>query len=146
MSKEYQKQNNDMGKWLAGKPGGFAMMEVILVMVVIGIIGANIIALQNSTWKSSSSSNKLLLAGQMIDRQIERLRMHIDKNPESNFPPSDSSVTDNGITLNWKVSSVTRSVGTPITIANVRECDFIAGWGRGKRDTLKVKTYLSKNF
>lgn len=121
-------------------------MEIILIMVVIGIIAANIMALQNSTWKMNSSSGKLLLAGQMIDRQIEQLRMNIDKDPQSNFPPRDSSITENGIHLMWQIVSVTRSVGTPVTIANVRECNFTAGWGANRYDTLRVRTFLARNF
>jgi hypothetical protein len=125
---------------------GFAIMEIILIMVVIGIIAANIMALQKSSWSMSGSSNKLLLAGQMVDKQIEQLRMFVDRNPSTNFPPRDSSITENGIKLKWTISTVTRSVGTKVNIANVRECNMTAGWGKNKWDTLKVKTYLARNF
>jgi prepilin-type N-terminal cleavage/methylation domain-containing protein len=125
---------------------GFAMLEIILVLVVIGIIAANIITLQSSSMKMSGSSNKLLLAGQMIDRQIERLRMFVDRNPKTNFPPSDSTITENGITLRWNISNVNRTVGPAVPIPNVRECTFIAGWGKSKGDTLKVRTFLARNF
>jgi hypothetical protein len=125
---------------------GFAIMEVILIMVVIGIIAANIMVLQKSSWKMSGSSNKLLLAGQMVDRQVETMRMFVDRNPSSNFPPHDSSITENGITLKWAFSKVTRSVGTKVPITNVRECNLTAGWGKSKWDSLKVRTYLARNF
>jgi hypothetical protein len=121
-------------------------MEIILIMVVIGIIAANIMALQKSSWNMSGSSNKLLLAGQMIDRRVEEMRMYVDKNPSSNFPPHDSSITDNGITLKWTFSTVTRSVGNKVVIDNVKECNLTAGWGKNKWDSLKVKTYLARNF
>lgn len=121
-------------------------MEIIFIMVVIGIITANIMVIQKSSWKMSGSSNKLLLAGQMIDRQIEQLRMFVDRNPAANFPPRDSSFTENGITLKWTLSTVTRSVGTKVILDNVRECNMMAGWGNNKWDTLKVKTYLARNF
>jgi type II secretory pathway pseudopilin PulG len=125
---------------------GFAIMEIILIMVVIGIIAANIMVLQKSSWSMSGSSNKLLLAGQMIDRQVETMRMSVDRNPSTNFPPHDSSITENGITLKWKFSTVTRSVGTKVVIDNVRECNLTAGWGKSKWDSLKVRTYLARNF
>jgi Tfp pilus assembly protein PilV len=125
---------------------GFAIMEIILIMVVIGIIAANIMTLQQSSWSMSGSSNKLLLAGQIIDRQVEELRMYVDRDPSTNFPPSDSSFTENGITLKWKLSTVTRSVGTKVNIDNVRECNLTAGWGAKKWDTLRVRTYIARNF
>lgn len=125
---------------------GFAIMEIILIMVVIGIIAANIMALQKSSWSMSGSSNKLLLAGQMIDRQVETMRMFVDRNPATNFPPRDSSFTENGITLKWVLSNVTRSVGNKVSLNNVRECNMTAGWGKNKWDSLKVRTYLARNF
>ncbi len=133
-------------KKVIAHPDGFAIMEIILVMVVIGIIAANIMMLQKSSWSMSGSSNKLLLAGQMIDRQIETMRMFVDRNPSANFPPRDSSITENGIKLSWTLSPVTRSVGSKVNIDNVRECNLTAGWGKNKWDSLKVRTYLARNF
>lgn len=141
-SRSWKKNTNRIGI----SDDGFAIMEIILIMVVIGIIAANIMVLQKSSWKMSSSSNKLLLAGQIIDRQVEQMRMFVDRNPSANFPPRDSSFVENGITVKWTLSTVTRSVGTKVNIDNVRECNLIAGWGKNKWDSLKVRTYLARNF
>lgn len=138
--------NKNVHKKIPVYSDGFAIMEIILVMVVIGIIAANIMTLQKSSWSMSGSSNKLLLAGQMIDRQVEMMRMFVDRNPSANFPPRDSSLTENGIHLQWTISTVTRSVGTKVNIDNVRECNLTAGWGKSKWDSLKVRTYLARNF
>ena len=127
-------------------PKGFAIMEILLLMVIIGIIGANILFLQNSTWKRTGSSNRLLIAGQMIEKQIEQLRMYVDNNPEENFPPSDSSITENGIVLRWVFLPANRPVGSSVSLSHIRKCDFLAHWGTDNGDSLRVTTYLAKNF
>jgi type II secretory pathway pseudopilin PulG len=126
---------------------GFALMEIILMLVIIGIIGANTLLLQRNSWKSTGSSNRMLIAGQMIERQIESLRMKIAEDPSANFPPSDSQFTENTITLQWQILSVSRIGGGPdITSNNVRQCDMVAFWGTRKNDSLQVTTFLAKEF
>jgi Tfp pilus assembly protein PilV len=125
---------------------GFALMEIILMLVIIGIIASNMMMLQRSSWKTTGSSNHLLIAGQMIERQIEELRMFVDNDPENNFPPEDGTLTENGITLSWEMIPVTRTVGTQVSLNNVRKCNLTASWGTGSNESLSVLTYLSKNF
>lgn len=125
---------------------GFAIMEVILMLVIIGIIGSSTIMLQRSSWKASGLSNRMLIAGQMIERQIEELRMHVDADPENNFPIEDGSMTENGITVSWKSTEVTRTVGSQVALDHIRKCKLVAQWGNGKNDSLSLTTYLSKNF
>jgi hypothetical protein len=126
---------------------GFALMEIILMLVIIGIIGTNTIMLMRKSWKSTGTSNHMLIAGQMIERQIESLRMKVAENPGSNFPPADSQFTENGISLSWKLSSVNRIGGGPtITRNHIRQCRLTAAWGRQHGDTLMVTTYIGKDF
>jgi len=126
---------------------GIALMEIILVLVIIGIIGTNTIMLQRKSWKSTGSSNHMLIAGQMIERQIESLRMKVAEDPDNNFPPADSQVTENGISLSWKLSSVDKIGGGPsITRNHIRECVLTAIWGIQRGDTLIVTTYIAKGF
>ena len=130
-----------------GDPHGFALMEIILMLVITGIIGTNTIMVQRNSWKWTGSSNRMLIAGQMIERQIESLRMTVDADPESNFPPSDSQLTENGIKLEWKLSDVNKFGGGPVITKNhIRQCDLTASWGEKATDTLKVTTFLAKNF
>ncbi len=126
---------------------GFALMEIILMLVIIGIIGTNTIMLMRKSWKSTGASNHLLIAGQMIERQIESLRMKVAENPDNNYPPADSQFTENGISLSWKLSSVNKIGGGPaITRNHIRQCRLTAAWGRQHGDTLTVTTYIGKNF
>ncbi|NLG18755.1 MAG: hypothetical protein GX556_15615 [Fibrobacter sp.] len=126
---------------------GIALMEIILLLVIIGIIGTNTIMLQRKSWKSTGSSNHMLIAGQMIERQIESLRMKVAEDPDNNFPPADSQVTENGISLSWALSSVNNIGGGPVITRNhIRQCVLTATWGRQRGDTLMVTTYIAKDF
>jgi prepilin-type N-terminal cleavage/methylation domain-containing protein len=129
------------------KDHGFSLLEILVSLVIVGIIGVSIMALQTSVWKRSTTSNHLLIATQLIEKQIESIRMTIDQNPTSNFPPKDGSLVENGISVSWKVLAAYRPKGATTTeLKNVRRCVFTATWGQNKGDTLLVSTYISKLF
>lgn len=127
---------------------GFTLVEVLITIAVVGVIALNLMMFQTSSWKRTASSNKLLVAGQMIEKQVEYIRMNIDADPYINFPPHDSSIIENGITLRWSFSSAYRPKGPlprgPLT--NVRKCTLTASWGNTKNDSLVVNTYIARFF
>jgi prepilin-type N-terminal cleavage/methylation domain-containing protein len=125
---------------------GFTLIEILMTIMIVGVIALNIMMFQTSSWKRTSSSNKLLVAGQMIERQIEYLRMKIDSDPINNFPPHDSTITENGIKLSWNISSAHRPKESSGSLPNVRRCDLIASWGKEKNDSLVVTTYIARSF
>jgi len=123
---------------------GFSLLEVLVCMAIISIIGISMFSFQGFSWKRTTSSNRMIVAGHMIERQIELMRMNIDLNQALNFPPLPGEVTENGITLKWEISDAVRPPGG--TILNARKCDFTAICGTGRGDTLAVTSYLSKMF
>jgi prepilin-type N-terminal cleavage/methylation domain-containing protein len=127
------------------KKGGFTLMEVLVSMAIIGIIGMTIFLFQTSSWKRSTGSNRALIAGHLIERQIESLRMNIDRDQADNFPPDGGSLFENGVHLIWTISAASRPTDAS-ALDNVRLCDFVASWGKTQNDTLKVTTFLSKMF
>jgi prepilin-type N-terminal cleavage/methylation domain-containing protein len=127
------------------KKKAFTLVEVLMSIAAIGIITMVVFAFQTSSWKNSILSNRTIVASHMIERQIESMRMTIDRNPILNFPPVSGSITENGITLNWTISAAARPTDG-LDLPNVRKCDLCAWWGNSKGDTLKVTTYLSKMF
>lgn len=124
---------------------GFSVIEVLISLAILGIVALSIFMIQTSTWKGVIFSNRLTVAGQMIERQIEQLRMNIVANPVTNFPPHDSSYTENSITLSWKGTPVQRPVDGA-WLDHVRQYTFTAAWGKGKADTLRVTTCLAQKF
>lgn len=124
----------------------FTLLEVLVSMALIGIIGVLIFSIQTSSWKRVTSSNRTLVAGHMIEKQIEAMRMNISRDQNHNFPPVSGSVTNNGVTLKWQISDALRPKDSTTHLTNVKQCDFTASWGNGKSDTLRATTYLSKMF
>ncbi|MGB7569294.1 MAG: type II secretion system protein [Chitinivibrionales bacterium] len=124
----------------------FSLLEVLVSMTIVGIIGALIFSMQTSSWKTSTASNRAIVAGHMVQQQIELMRMNIGQNQDLYFPPVNGSVVQNGVTLVWQVSAAVRPTSDHGTLSNTCECDFTATWGADKGDTLKVTTYLSKMF
>jgi prepilin-type N-terminal cleavage/methylation domain-containing protein len=123
----------------------FSLLEVLVSITIVGIIGALIFSIQTSSWKTSTSSNRAIVAGHMIQQQIELMRMNISQNQDLYFPPVNGSLVQNGVTLSWQVSSALRPIDGA-TIIDVKKCDFIASWSASKGDTLKATTFLSKMF
>jgi prepilin-type N-terminal cleavage/methylation domain-containing protein len=129
-----------------GRKHGFSLLEILVVIVIVGIIGVSTMSLQTSTWKRTANSNRLLVAGQLIEKQIESIRMNIDVNPVLNFPPKNGSISENGIALKWNFSSAYRPKGSSVSLKNTRRCDLTATWGSRVGDTLVVTTYIAKLF
>jgi prepilin-type N-terminal cleavage/methylation domain-containing protein len=128
-----------------GSNNAFTLVEVLISMVVIGIMGVLIVTTMTSSWKKSTFSDRELIAGHIIERSLEEMRMEIDRDASSNFPPTGNTITENGVTLTWTISDATRPTDGG-TLSNVRKCDFVARWGKAKGDTLRVSTYLSRMF
>ena len=124
----------------------FSLLEVLVSMTIVGIIGALIFSIQTSSWKTSTASNRAVVAGHMVQQQIELMRMNIGQNQNLYFPPVNGSVVQNGVTLVWQISAATRSTADHGTLLDTYECDFTATWGAVNGDTLRVTTYLSKMF
>jgi prepilin-type N-terminal cleavage/methylation domain-containing protein len=123
----------------------FTLMEVLISMVVIAFMAMVVFTAMSSSWKRSIFSNRSLVAGHLIEREIEKMRMNIDRNPDNNFPPVSNTITENGVTLTWTIADAKRPTDNA-TLANVRQCNFVAKWGSGKTDSMMVSTYLSKMF
>jgi prepilin-type N-terminal cleavage/methylation domain-containing protein len=124
---------------------GFSLMEVLLAMIILAVIGISLSNMLGSSWRMVTFSKKTLIAGHLIERETERMRMLIDRNAAKYFPPVDSQCTVDGINLQWKISTAVRPTDGA-NLSNTCKCSFIASWGNGKNDTLKVTTYLSKMF
>lgn len=124
---------------------GFTLLEVVIALALISIVSVLLFSSHSSSWRNVIGSDKLLIAGHLIEQRIEHMRTVIDRSPDDFFPPESSQLSENGIHLTWTISEATRPTDGA-TITNVRKCSFVASWGKGKNDTLKVSTYLSKMF
>jgi hypothetical protein len=86
------------------------------------------------------------MAGTVLTKQIEEMRIRIAQNPAANFPPRDSSASENGINVRWTVGSALDSKGLPVT--DVRCVTFTASWTviGVIPGSLVIVTNIGKNF
>lgn len=121
-------------------------MEVLVTIMIVGVALGGIAYYQRTSWVATRSSNATLSASQLIERQVEYMRMNIAASPSTNWPPVADYRVDSatGITLAWTVDTVLDPSGALLdSVANVR---YRATWQTGKADSLVVHAYLAKRF
>jgi prepilin-type N-terminal cleavage/methylation domain-containing protein len=143
------------GNRISGGADGFTMIEVLLAMIIIAISASAVLMWQKTSWSQTSSTNRLMVAGQIIEKQIEKQRMLIAQSPATNYATfiSNSSITivDSSVTpymtVFWTIyapDSLKDPSGNNVN--HVRKVQIKAGYGNGKKDTLTVVTAISQNF
>ncbi len=125
---------------------GFTLLEVLIAMVVIAVTAGVIAIFQRHSWASVRKTNNTLVAGQLIRRQVERMRMEIAVDTLTFWAPRNGEMTDSetGIRVSWVVSDA-RDPGNGV-IDRVRQVDYTAAWTAGRAESLTVTTFLSKDF
>lgn len=132
---------------------GFSLIEVALSILIIVISAIVVLMWQKTSWSQTSSTNRLMVAGHIIEKQIEQRRMLIAQNPATNFTAFKSlstlTIIDSSLTppikTEWVMKDTLKDPAGNL-LANVRWVQIKASWGSGKNDTLKVVTCIAKNF
>ena len=131
---------------------GLTLMEVLLTIFFLGISASIFMICQKSSWSQTSNMNRLMSAGQIIEKQIEARRMWIAEDPVQNFATFKSTtsdtIVDNTVSPPVKVLWEINPGETPEldSIENVRKVELTACWGRGPNDTLRVQTCIARDF
>lgn len=135
---------------------GFTLTEVLVAMVIVSLFAGGILVVQKNSWSSVSSSNKMLLAGHVIEREIERCRSYIAEDPDNHFleivntsPPSDTVI--DGFEVSWSMSYPATYIladppGAGDTVTNVAEADIMVKWNTTRPESLTVSTYFARDF
>jgi Tfp pilus assembly protein PilV len=133
---------------------GFTMIEVLLSILIIVTSAIVVLMWQKTSWSQTSSTNRLMVAGQIIEKQIEQRRMLVAQDPTNNFTSFKSlstlTIIDSSLTppiqTDWVMKDTLKDPAGNL-LANVRWVQIKASWrGCGKNDTLKVVTCIAKNF
>jgi prepilin-type N-terminal cleavage/methylation domain-containing protein len=124
---------------------GMTLLEVLFAMIVVGVGSVLFFKMQKTSSGQARSNSQIMKAGQLIEKQVEFVRITVSGDTVKNWPPRDTTVTENGIKLVRTLSS-TQSPKDGAPLPGVRRLDITASWGDGKQDTLKVSTYVSKKF
>jgi prepilin-type N-terminal cleavage/methylation domain-containing protein len=131
---------------------GFTILELLITITVVVISLSLTLYWQKSSWKRNASANRLTVATQIIEKQIESRRLLIARDPEfyySKFKSlSDTTIIDNSVSPNVSVKWTVKPEYDPkgVAIENVRRANLIASWGKEKGDSLSIVTCIGKNF
>lgn len=124
---------------------GLSLIEILIAIVVIGAGVGVFLKMGGSSGSSASGNSKMLRAGQLVERHIEAIRIGVARDTIGNWPPDDTSFSENGLKLVRRISQA-RSPKDNSVLPNVRKVDVIVTWGTFKTDSLDVTTYVAKRF
>jgi len=133
------------------KSSGLTLVEVLIAMVIICVCAVSFLLFQKTSWSQATKTNRYLLAGQVIQKQIEKKRMWIASDALTNYnlfkgygtvTDVDSTTTPR-ITIKYNIYDTLHAPdGT--AVKNACQVDVLASWGTS--DTLKVTTCFARDF
>ncbi len=135
------------GRRAHGRETGWSLLELMIAVVVLGIGITVFMRMQGRSSGISRANSNMQRASQIIEKHVESLRVHIARDPLA-WPPKDTNYVD----PQYGNISVRRVVGGAISprdgasLPGVRRIDLTVSWGMHSLDTMKVTTYVSKNF
>ncbi len=124
---------------------GLTLMEVLIAIVVVGLGVGVFLKLQDGLGSTLAGNRKMMSAGQMSEKHIEAMRISIARDTIGNWPPKDTSFSENGLKLVRTISNA-KSLKDGSNLPNVRKVDIVITWGIFKTDSLDVETYVTKRF
>lgn len=124
---------------------GLSLLEVMTALFVLSMAITLFVRLEGRSRSTFASSSNLLKAGQLLERQVETIRIHIAADTVLNWPPEDSLWKENGMTIQRSVTALV-SPKDGAALPNLRKLELQAVWGLVKPDTLTITTYVSKRF
>ena len=124
---------------------GLTLLEIMIAIVVIGIGIGVFLTMQKSSGRNMSGNGKMMRAGQIVEKHVEAIRINIARDTVANWPPRDTTYTENLLKVVRKVSAA-KSPKTGDDLPNVRKVELIISWGQSHQDSLDVSTYVSRRF
>lgn len=124
---------------------GLTLLEIMIAIVVIAIGIGIFLKMQKSSGSNMTGNSKMMRAGQIVEKHVEAIRISIARDTVANWPPHDTTYTENLLKVERKVKAAT-SPRTGANLPNVREVDLTISWGKFHQDSLDVSTYVSRKF
>ena len=153
--------------YITKESGGFTLIEVLLSMIIISVSAIAVLMWQKTSWSQTSATNRLMVAGQIVEKQIEKRRMVIAQDPVGSFAafktaynytnhPNGVVIADSTVyppvSVRWiAYDTLTDRRDSLIHDAqgnkNVVRVVLTAWWpGAKPGDSLQVDTRIAKNF
>lgn len=128
--------------------GGWSLLEVLAAIAVIGLGISLFIKVQGMSSRGSGTNSKQLVAGRMVEKYLEDMRIKIASDT-SKFPPASATVAasaPNFISLQSTISTAYSPKDPAEVVANVVKVEILCKWTMPTKDSLKVVTYVAKRF
>jgi Tfp pilus assembly protein PilV len=124
---------------------GLSLLEALFTLVIIAVTTGVIALFRCNASLATRRTNNTLVAGQLIERQVEQMRASIAADT-TNWPPVGGSISDtaSGIRVEWTMSDVADPSGS--SVALVRRMRYVARWDTPKPDSVVVYSHLSRDF
>lgn len=124
---------------------GLSLIEIMIALVVVGVGIGIFVRLQGNSGSRLSGNSKMMMAGQLVEKNVEAIRINIARDTLANWPPHDTSFTEGRLKLVRKISGA-NSPKSGAVLPNVRKVDLIVSWGSGTLDSMDVTTYVARRF
>lgn len=134
---------------LKSNQSGWTLIEALAAIVVVGIGVALFTKVQRMTSRDSASNSKILLAGKMVEKHIEDIRIYVAADTLAHWPPLDSTVAPaapNNIKIVRTVTDAKSPNDSAVVVLNTKQVVVTASWTTPYNDTLKVTTCVAKKF
>jgi prepilin-type N-terminal cleavage/methylation domain-containing protein len=125
---------------------GFSLVEILVTVLIISLVLGVVAYFQRNTWSTTRKNNNTLVAGQLIEQQLEKIRMNIARDTNTYWPPAGDNYTDpaSSILVAWQYSDVVDPGGTVLT--RVRNVRFVAYYPSSRPESLVVNAYVAHDF
>ncbi len=125
---------------------GLTLIEIMVAIIIIGISIGVFLKLRASSGSRLAGNSKMMLAGHLIQKNIEEMRINIAKDSVANWPPRDTNFTEGPLKLDRKILPAKSPIDTNLVLPNARKVNIIASWGNGPLDSLNITTYITPKY
>ncbi len=129
------------------KNQGFTLIEILMAMVVIATIIPMAMWVQSTAWGGTGKANKLRLASQLIQSQVDSIKVRTVSNDTT--PPCGSYTGSyrKGVQVSYTISEAYRDETDPATrVDNACKVSLTARDANAGDTLLVVQTFVTRDF
>jgi Tfp pilus assembly protein PilV len=124
---------------------GWSLLETFIAIILVGFGLAVWSKMQGASGGLNRNNANMVQAGQLIEQNVESMRVAIARDSVLNWPPKDTTFTSGRLKFSRTITKAV-SPKDATTLNNVVEVKISVAWGKQSMDSLKVTTYVAKKF